>query len=122
MGEHKRKGRDEDIRKLVDATTRMFTEQGRLIEAGYRAMVVLLYPDGSPGPAHPEQLREAFFAGAQHLFGSLTASVLDEDREPTEADLRRMDLIDSELKVFLAGFAIRHGFELPEAAKPGRRQ
>jgi hypothetical protein len=117
MGEAKRKA---DIRKVVDATTRMFTEQGRLIEAGYRAMVVLMYPNGVPGPEN--QLRDAFFAGAQHLFGSLTASVLDEDHEPTEADLRRMDLIDSELKVFLADYARRHGWELPEAAKPGKRQ
>lgn len=117
MGEHKRK---EAIRKVVDAAMREFNEQGLLIEAGFRAMVVLLYPDGVPGPTH--QLRDAFFAGAQHLFSALTASVLDEDREPTEADLRRMDLIDSELKEFIVEFTRRHGFELPEAAKPGRSQ
>jgi hypothetical protein len=64
-------------------------------------------------------MRLAFMAGAQHLFGSIAGgtSVLDEDQEPTEGDLRRMDLIDQELRGFIEEFKRR----FPAAAKTGVR-
>jgi hypothetical protein len=111
MGEHKRK---QDIRRMVNE----FTEKGKLIEAGFVAMLAIEYPDGGLAPERIAVLRDAFFAGAQHLFGSLTASVLDEDHEPTEADLRRMDRIDSELRGFFIDYMRRRGRAPPE----GKRQ
>jgi hypothetical protein len=44
-------------------------------------------------------MQKAFYAGAQHLWGSLMSG-LDDDREPTEQDERRMALIDAELEAF----------------------
>jgi hypothetical protein len=48
-------------------------------------------------------MRWVFFAGAQHLFGSIMG-IMDPGEEPTDADLRRMDQIDVELKTFIAEF------------------
>ena len=44
-------------------------------------------------------MRYAFMAGSQHLFASIM-SILDPGDEPTEKDLKRMDLIAAELEVF----------------------
>ena len=38
-------------------------------------------------------------AGSQHLFSSIM-NVLDPGEQETEADLRKMDLIDKELRAF----------------------
>jgi hypothetical protein len=35
-------------------------------------------------------------------------TILDPGEEPTETDLRRMDLIDRELKQFIQEFQLRH--------------
>jgi hypothetical protein len=53
----------------------------------------------------------AFMAGAQHLFSSIM-TILDPEAEPTERDLKRMDLIDQELEAFRKEMELR-------AAKPG---
>lgn len=118
MGEAKRK---EAIRRVVDTVTRQLTEEGRLIEAGFAAMLILVYPDGLEDELRL-RLRDAFFGGAQHLFGSMTGSLLDEDAEPTDADMRRMELINSELSAFVNDYAKRHGFEPPTVTEPGGRQ
>lgn len=46
------------------------------------------------------EMRKAFFAGAQHLFASLMG-ILEPGSEPTEKDLNRMSLIDTELRDFV---------------------
>jgi hypothetical protein len=81
------------------------TEQGKLMEAGWVGLRIACGLQSAP----PEQLREmrmAFFAGAQHLLGSM-GSIMDDDREPTENDLRRMELIHAELNAFIADFTLR---------------
>lgn len=52
------------------------------------------------------ECRIAFFAGAQHLFGSIMG-ILELEAEPTENDLRRMDAIDRELKAYIEQFKLR---------------
>jgi hypothetical protein len=42
----------------------------------------------------------AFLAGSQHLFSSIVVILDPGDEQPTEADLRKMDLIDKELRAF----------------------
>jgi hypothetical protein len=54
------------------------------------------------------EMRYAFMAGAQHLFASIIG-MLDAGQEPTDADLRRMSLIDEELARFRAEMELRHG-------------
>lgn len=86
--------------------SRDLTAQGKLIESGWVGM--RLACDLHDAPA--DQLREmrmAFFAGAQHLFASIMV-IMDDDREPTAADLKRMGLIQTELDAFITDFTARH--------------
>lgn len=86
-------------RKLIEEAahhvTREFLDRGKLIEAGWAAFAYLVIPKDAP-PAQLREMRLAFMAGAEHLFSSIT-SQLDEGAEPTDADLRRMDLISKEI-------------------------
>ena len=93
-------------RAHLERVTRDLIDSGKLIEAGWVSMRIAC--DLVDAPA--DQLREmrmAFFAGAQHLFGSIM-SVLEPGDEPTEKDLKRMDLIHTELQDFIKDFELRH--------------
>lgn len=92
MGEANRRRAEEMTRKLSD--------EGRIIEAGWLGLRAMWLPPNCP-PDQERDLRWAFMAGAQHLFGSIM-TMLDPAEEPTEADLARMDKIDAELKAFAA--------------------
>lgn len=96
-------------RAFLERLTRELTEQGKLIEAGWISLRLVAVPLDAL-PTQLEEMRNAFFAGAQHLFGSIMGGgLLDPDAEPTAADLRRLDLIDQELKKFIREFELRHG-------------
>lgn len=86
----------EQVRAISDALAKEAADRGKLIEAGWHAArVVMIPPDTSP-----EQLRllkAIFMGGAQHLYASIM-TILDPGEEPTENDLRKMDLIDKELQ------------------------
>jgi len=96
-------------RDLLAEIARKLTAEGKLIEAGFVGLRLACIPSDAP-QIQLEEMRNAFFAGAQHLFASLM-SIMDPGKEPTDADLKRMDLIDTELKTFLADFQRRHGVE-----------
>jgi hypothetical protein len=82
-------------------------EKGLLIDAGWTGFRIAC--DLHDAPKHQLEFgREAFFAGAQHLFAAIMGT-LDPEAEPTDADLRRMDLINDELQRFIQDFAARHG-------------
>jgi hypothetical protein len=89
-------------RAHLERLTRDLIDAGKLIEAGWVSLRIA--GDLIDTPA--DQLREmqiAFFAGAQHLFGSIM-SVLDPGAEPTDKDMERLDSIDKELKTFIKEF------------------
>ena len=93
-----------------EATTAFVKEamdRGCIVEAGWRSMHAIAFPNGTL-PEQYDMLREAFFGGAQHLFGSLM-SALDADEEPTSEDMDRMNKIDEELKEFIKEYATKHG-------------
>jgi hypothetical protein len=69
------------------------------------SLKIMSVADDAP-PIQIEEMRNSFFAGAQHLFASIMHG-LDPDKEPTEADMRRMDLIDAELKRFITEFELK---------------
>lgn len=96
------KDRDEMVRRL----TAELTDKGKLIEAGWVGLRYAAVADDAPQDQLTE-MRQAFFAGAQHLFSSIM-SILDPGSEPTDRDLRRMDFIDKELRAFLADFKAKH--------------
>lgn len=90
----------------LDELSRKLTDNGLLIEAGW----ISLRKVAIPAEASQEQLeamRDAFFAGAQHLFASIMSILDPGDDEPTEADLRRMSLIASELDTFRKKLELR---------------
>src|SRR5690606_29496803 len=89
--------RREAIGKIADRIAGHYVDRGLIIEMGFAGLISTAYPDWEAMPKDQlDQLRSAFFAGAQHLFGSIMG-ILDPGEEPTERDLRRMDLINHEL-------------------------
>lgn len=94
-------------RDFLRRLERQLVDNGKLIEAGWISLRLLTVPEDA-GKVQLEEMRNAFFAGAQHLFGSIM-SIMEEDREPTETDLRRMSLISDELDEYLRDYKQRHG-------------
>jgi hypothetical protein len=90
---------NDDQATLVEEITKQLTDEGRIIEAGWQAMRIFALPPNASS-VQLSEMRKAFFAGAQHLFASIIATVDDGDQEPTVDDLRRMDLIHQELGRF----------------------
>lgn len=97
---------ESQIRQLVDEVTKIFTAQGKLIEAGWHGFRIQKVPKDA-GENELSERRMTFFAGAQHLFSSIM-SLLDPGEEPTDADLKKMDLIYAELKEFLREYKEKH--------------
>lgn len=85
-------------RELHDKILSSSSDDGRVIEIGFQAMRRLLISKYAP-EAQVEDMRLAFFAGAQHLFASIFA-ILDPDSEPTDKDMERMSKINDELNEF----------------------
>lgn len=84
-------------------------DKGLLIEAGWVSLRIAAIPDDA-SKLQLDEMRQAFFAGAQHLFASIM-TFLDEGEDPTADDLRRMDLIHDELDKFITEYKRRHGIE-----------
>jgi hypothetical protein len=103
---------DPDFLRHVE---RDLTDKGLLIEAGWTGFRVACGLHDAP-KAQLEQMRNAFFAGSQHLFASVL-TLLEEGEEPTDNDLRRMDLIHDELDRFIREFAARYGLPEPPPRK-----
>lgn len=78
--------------------SKQLADDGKLIEAGWVGLRLTWIPAES-SPIHIQELRMAFMAGAQHLFSSMLI-VMDDDREPTARDMKRMELIAAELETF----------------------
>jgi len=93
-------------RAFLERLSRELADQGKLIEAGWVGLRVACDLEDAP-KVQLEEMRNAFFAGAQHLFSSIM-TILEPDAEPTKKDLERMDLIDKELRTFINDFTIRN--------------
>ena len=110
--------RRERIGKIADAIAGHAVDRGRVIEMGFAAMIEATYPDWQTMPKDQRgDLRMAFFGGAQHLWGSIMG-ILDPGNEPTERDMRRMDLIAHELDAFISEFKQRHDITDPDIGSP----
>ena len=86
--------------------TKSLIDDGKLIEAGWQALRQMAVAPDAPD-IQLEEMRNAFFAGAQHLFGSVMGA-MDPDSEPTADDMRRMDLIHRELNDFIKEYTLKH--------------
>jgi len=89
----------------IEKMTKQLINSGQIIQAGWISLRYVAYPEASEHQLN--MLREAFYAGAQHLFASIM-TVLDPGNEPTEADMKRMNKIHEELEHFIKEFKLRH--------------
>ena len=89
---------EKPTREFLELLTKRLADEGKLIEAGWVGLRIAAIPLDAP-EIQIQEMRNAFMAGAQHLFSSII-SIMEADAEPTENDLRRMCLIDDELKLF----------------------
>jgi hypothetical protein len=99
------------LRAKLEEFAQQCTAQGQLIEAGWIGLRLAAIPLDAP-QIQIDEMRSAFFAGAQHLMSSI-AMILDPGEEPTDADLVRMQQIDAELTRFITEYAKRHGMPGP---------
>lgn len=86
--------------KVLEQLTAKLADDGKLVEAGWVSMLRACVPPDAP-EVQVREMRMAFMAGAEHLFSSIMV-VLEAGEEPTEADLKRIALIDAELRAFRA--------------------
>lgn len=85
-------------RAHLERLTRELTDKGRLLEAGWIGLRLAAIPlDASKQQL--ESMHQAYMAGAQHLWSSIMYA-LDPGDDPTKNDMRRMDLIDAELRAY----------------------
>jgi hypothetical protein len=84
----------EDLTKL----SRELTDKGKLIEAGWIGLRIAAI-DRTASSVQLDEMRMAFFAGAQHLFASIM-TIMEPGTQETENDLKRLDLIHYELEEF----------------------
>lgn len=84
----------------LERLSRELVDNGKLIEAGWVGLRIAAINDDAPALQLTE-MRMAFFAGAQHLFGSIM-SILDPGEEPTDADMDRITKIAEELETYVA--------------------
>jgi hypothetical protein len=93
-------------REAIDKITKHFVDQGLLIEAGWQTLKIMSVAPNAP-QIQIDEMRNAFFAGAQHLFASLMG-LLDPGSEPTETEIRRMDAIAGELENFYNEYVTKY--------------
>jgi hypothetical protein len=90
----------------LDTMCRVFVDQGKLIEVGFLTLrFVVMAPDAPEDQV--DEMRMAFFAGAQHLFGSIMG-MLEPGAEATPKDVERIVLIGRELDQFIRQFKAAH--------------
>ena len=75
---------------------RVLIDEGKLIESGFEIMRRMAISPDAP-QIQIDEMRLAFMAGAQHLFGSMM-TIMDSDELPTADDIRRMEAIQKELE------------------------
>lgn len=82
----------ERFNALCTKVAKDLVDRGLIVRAGCKVLLAMNLPED-----RTEALRFAFFAGAEHLYGSLMA-VMDADREVTERDLACVSKIHAELE------------------------
>ncbi len=85
-------------RHALEQMARNLTDKGKLIEAGWIGLRIAAIPADAP-QAQLDEMRNAFMAGANHLFFSIM-QILDPGEDETPGDLRRMAMIEGELNSF----------------------
>lgn len=95
----------EQQRAVHNALVKKLSDEGKVIEAGFVAMRAAIIP-ATASEGQVSDMRIAYMGGAQHLFASIM-TMLDPEADPTAEDLRRMSLIDAELRAFEGELKLR---------------
>jgi len=95
----------EELDKVLEALVKRLSADGRLIEMGWVALRRIAVPHDAP-PEQIHEMRMAYMAGAQHLFASMMG-FLDPGEEPTDDDMKRIELIHNELEAFRKEMELR---------------
>jgi hypothetical protein len=85
-------------KRIIDEVSRRLADEGKLIELGWYSLRQKAVPADAP-EVLTDEMRMAFFAGAQHVFASIMG-ILEPGAEPTDADMRRLSLTAKELQEF----------------------
>ncbi len=97
MGEH-RQQKNKIVEEVAVQLAKVATDKGLLVELGWIGMLRYVIDKDAP-QTQVDEMRKAFFMGAEHLFASIM-NIMDADREITQADLARMTQIHDELELF----------------------
>jgi len=89
---------DEELRATLEALSVRLADEGKLIESGWVSLRATCMAADAPA-VQVREMQMAFMAGAQHLYASMM-TVLDPGDEPSLADLKRLALVDAELRAF----------------------
>jgi hypothetical protein len=84
---------------LATELTRELMDQGKLIMAGWKMFEQMFIPL-QVGDAQRNDMRIAFFSGAEHTFNSIVTALDDENEDATASDCSRMDKLDAEITLF----------------------
>ena len=90
----------------TDKLIKSLTDSGKIIEAGWLGLQYAWLPKDAP-QVQINEMRHAFFAGAQYLFSSMM-QFLEPGDDPTDKDLDRITLIDQELRDFINTYMIKN--------------
>lgn len=93
---------DKNTDKITQLFGKIFVDKGLLITSGWAALAAV--DEDFLKQFSEEQkdyIKDCFFAGAQHLFASLCGIMSEEQVDPTEDDIRRMDQISDELNMWI---------------------
>lgn len=97
--------RPELVEAIANEIAAKLADEGKVIAGGWMSYRLLMIPDAPQDEVAAH--RVAFWTGAQHLFASLISILSPGGQEPTVADMRKMDLIDRELRVFVREMQLR---------------
>ena len=89
---------DKERQQLATDITLELSNRGQIIEGGWKAYELLSLRHCSELQCN--EMRKAFYLGAQHLFASIM-SILEPGTEPTDKDMNRVTLINEELNRFM---------------------
>jgi hypothetical protein len=91
----------------IEILTKELISKGKLIHAGWLGYVAAVYRNHLTDGNQYDQLQQAFFAGAQHLFASIM-NVLDPGDEITNEDLEKIAMIHNELEQFIEVWKLKY--------------
>jgi hypothetical protein len=92
-------------RQYLELLSKRLADEGKLIEAAWIGLRQATVPFDAPA-VQLEEMRNAFMAGALHVF-SIKMMILDPGDMETDFDMRRMSLIDAELREFAKELGLR---------------